>query len=415
MAEENPPEEANVEEPQSRMARIASSIAKGIDSLDRVAEAFRTVTPEEREEVMRTFVSGDIEDVVAETVVDSPSMGESEVGEGRIDLEVSDTFLANLQGSVVLRGRIAERTAHLGNEKRKTENELVVLRRKRKLLLGLNHKRMVVRFIARVKLSRQGNQDIASEVKELNTVRIISGLSNWEKIRKRFGNRIAKKRDKVLDIAKGLEAAITEKEGKIAGITKELVQRGQESSKLSREEVRHLGIYRAALSGGNPTLSSGALGSTLSSAAQEGLPDPGVELADRYELLKAIDFWVELSRVREGLRGLLTQDLVKVSREEARSHYDLDRLEIVSKLRRGGQISIAREKLEEISKEEIKRAAKEIKNIKGDIVSLEKEIKLLEKQKSNLGKDNIVRRGIRKVAVTLSKTARDKRPKKMLK
>ena len=91
------------------------------------------------------------------------------------------------------------------------------------------------------------------------------------------------------------------------------------------------------------------------------------------------------------------------------SHYDLDRLEIVSKLRRGGQISIAREKLEAISKEEIKRATTEIKNIKGNIVSLEKEIKLLEKQKSNLGRDNIVRRGIRKVAVTLSKTARDGR------
>ena len=45
---------------------------------------------------------------------------------------------------------------------------------------------------------------------------------------------------------------------------------------------------------------------------------------------------------------------------------------------------------------------------------MEKEIKVLEKQKSKLGRDNIVRRGIRKVAVTLSKTAREKRTKKML-
>ena len=82
----------------------------------------------------------------------------------------------------------------MGEQKHATEKDLVVLRRKRKLLLGLNHKRMVVRFITRVKLSRKVNQDIAAEVKELNTVETTE-LSNWEKIRKRFGNRIAKKRD----------------------------------------------------------------------------------------------------------------------------------------------------------------------------------------------------------------------------
>ena len=141
----------------------------------------------------------------------------------------------------------------MGEQKRDTEKELVVLRRKRKLLLGLNHKRMVVRFIARVKLSRKVNQDIASDVKTQNTVETISELSNWEKIRKRFGNRIAKKRDKVLEIVESLDKDIKGKEEAIAGITQELVQRGEESSNLSLQEVRHLGIYRAALSGGNPT------------------------------------------------------------------------------------------------------------------------------------------------------------------
>ena len=301
-----------------------------VDSLDRVAEAFRTVTPEEREEVRRTFVSGDIEDVVAETAVDSPSAGESEVGEGRIDLEASDTFLADLQECVVLRGRIAERTANLGEQKRDTEKELVVLRRKRKLLLGLNHKRMVVRFIARVKLSRKVNQDIASDVKTQNTVETISELSNWEKIRKRFGNRIAKKRDKVLEIVESLDKDIKGKEEAIAGITQELVQRGEESSNLSLQEVRHLGIYRAALSGGNPTLSSEELKSTLSSVKKADLlPDSGVELADKYELPERQEFRKELSRVRQGLGELLTQDLVSVSREDARSHYDLDRIFLI--------------------------------------------------------------------------------------
>ena len=61
---ENPPEGGvGVEEPQSGMAGIASRIAKAIDSLDRVAAAFRTITPEEIEEVSRTFVSGDIEEL----------------------------------------------------------------------------------------------------------------------------------------------------------------------------------------------------------------------------------------------------------------------------------------------------------------------------------------------------------------